>query len=160
MFYRTLSFFSQNNLTMIFTKVRTVKKALFQLRGRLNWLLKLAAKCKKYIIDVLDIEARIKHLERVERSFGLSARGVLEDEGQIVYEVYSSDAQGTYIVNPRNDRYSRCECMDCLQRGTLCKHQIHVERVFGVSSRLIQRKAQKNVPTQEFVDYCRKSIFG
>lgn len=145
---------------MIFTKIRTVKKALLQLRGRLNWLLKLAAKCKKYIIDVLDIEARIKHLERVERSFGLSVRGVLQDEGQIVYEVRSSGKADTYIVNPRKSKHERCECMDCLQWGHFCKHQIHVERVFGVSSRLIQRKFQKDVPTQEFVDYCRKSIFG
>lgn len=145
---------------MIFTKIRTVKKVLSQLRGRFNWLLKLAAKCKRYIIDALDIESKIKHLERVERSFNLLARGKLEDDGQIVYEVYSSNGQDTYIVNPRKSRYERCECMDGLQWGHMCKHQLYVERVFGVSRRLIEKKVEKDFADAKLVDYYRKSIFG
>lgn len=142
---------------MFFTKISTVKKVLSQLRGKLAWLKKVVLRLRRYVVNILEIEARIQHLERVERSFGLSAKRVFEF-GKVVYSVSSGSSADCYIVRPREfDPHFRCECGDAFHRGVKCKHQIAVERRFGIS---FESWLAELVTSEEVVADYRKSIFG
>ncbi|MEL6165571.1 MAG: hypothetical protein AAFR37_18060 [Cyanobacteria bacterium J06628_3] len=110
---------------MIFTKIRTVTKKLEQLTGRLKTYVKLAKIFKRYIIQLLDLDEKIQHLLRVQRSFG----------GMEIVDVIGGDhfivrsKAGHYIVRPTHfNPKERCDCNDCYHRGSKCQHQIAVER--------------------------------
>lgn len=113
---------------MVFTKIRTIRKKLQQLQGRLKTYAKLVRRFRKYVIQLLDVEAKIKHLETVQRSFGLELEcRELKNKGPNVYEVKSSNGIDTYIVHPNAiDPSWRCECEDTFYWGTKCKHQVAV----------------------------------
>ncbi len=59
---------------MVFTKIRTIRKRLQQLQGKLKTYKKLVTRFRKYVLQLLDVEAKIKHLETLQRSFGLECR--------------------------------------------------------------------------------------
>lgn len=112
---------------MVFTRIRTVRKKLQQLQGKLKTYRKLVSKFRKYVLQLLDIEAKIKDLEKVQRSFGLECRE-FKDNGLTFYEVRSSDGIDSYIVHPNAiDPSWRCECADTFYWGTKCKHQVAVD---------------------------------
>ena len=113
---------------MVLTKIRTIRKKLQQLQGKLKTYANLVKKFRKYVIQLLDVEAKIKHLETVQRSFGLEFEcRELKHKGPNVYEVRSIDGIETYIVHPDAiDPSWRCECDDTFYRGTKCKHQVAV----------------------------------
>ncbi|NJN10072.1 MAG: hypothetical protein HC815_19585 [Richelia sp. RM1_1_1] len=134
---------------IFYSKVRTVAKKLQQLRGKLTIYLNLIEKCGKkfrhYIIKLLDVEAQIKNLEKLSRSFGLDCRELKDDSGRTVYEVMSSNGVDAYIVRPwESDPYNRCECADCHYRGEECKHQKRVKQFKSEQSqKLLQEIADK-----------------
>ncbi|MEO1376539.1 MAG: hypothetical protein AAFW70_20025 [Cyanobacteria bacterium J06635_10] len=126
---------------MVFTKIRTIRKKLQQLRGKLKTYAKLVSRFRKYVIQLLDVEAKIKRLETVQRSFGLEFEcRELKDKGPNVYEVRSFNGIETYIVHPDGmDPAWRCECEETFYWGTKCKHQVAVEN-FKKLQRLIFQK--------------------
>ncbi|MCJ8282166.1 MAG: hypothetical protein MJK14_20610 [Rivularia sp. ALOHA_DT_140] len=128
---------------MIFTKIRTLNKKLAQLKGRLKTYVKLAKIFKRYIIQLLDLDEKIQHLLRVQRSFdGLEIVDVVAGDHFIV-----RSKAAHYIVRPTHfNPKERCDCNDCYHRGRKCQHQIAVERfcknselssMFGVDSSLM-----------------------
>ncbi len=128
---------------MIFTKIRTLAKRLTQMLGKLKTYLKLAETYKKYVIQVLDLEEKIAHLQRVQRSFeGMEIVDVVEGDHFVV-----KSKANFYIVRPLHFAPNqRCDCGDCYYRGKKCKHQILVERfcqvpevqrLLGINSRLV-----------------------
>lgn len=123
--------------TMIFYNFSTLNKRLNLLRGKLKNLLLLANKktlkafARKYIINILEIEQKIKHLERVARSFGLKSEEIQDFRGRTCYRVQSRTKPEEWHTvrlweaNPKN----RCDCGDCNYRGARCLHQIHAQRI-------------------------------
>ena len=110
---------------MIFTKIRTVTKKLEQLKGRLKTYVKLAKIFKRYIIQLVDLDEKIQHLLRVQRSFdGMEIVDVIVCDHFIV-----RSKSAHYIVRPTHfNPKERCDCNDCYHRGSKCQHQIAVER--------------------------------
>ena len=88
---------------MVFTKIRTIRKKLQQLQGKLKTCTNLVRKFRKYVIQLLDVVSKIKHFVTVQRSFGLEFDcRELKDKCPNVYEVRT------------------------FYWGTKCKHQIAV----------------------------------
>lgn len=112
---------------MIFTKIRTLTKKLQQLKGRLKTYLNLAKIFKRYIVQILDLEEKIQHLLRVQRSF--DELEIVDVVGGDHFLVKSED--GLNIVRPSHfSHIQKCDCDDCYHRGKKCKHQIAVERFY------------------------------
>ena len=111
---------------MVFTKIRTIRKRLQQLRGKLKTYTKLVSRFRKYVLQLLDVEAKIKHLEKIQCSFGLECRE-FKRNGLTLYEVMSSNGIDSYIVQPDAiDPSWRCECDETFYSGKKCKHQVAV----------------------------------
>ena len=118
--------------SLIFHKFSNLNKKIQQLRGKLKIFLK-KGRCRKphHILNILDIESRIKHLERIARSFGLKSEPI-QDGNDTYYRVQSNtNPNEWYIVRPNAaNPEDRCECGDCYWRGVKCLHQHHVQRKY------------------------------
>ena len=124
---------------MILHKIKTTIKKLNQLRGKLKFLksklkgkeIKLRkSQAAKYLIDSFDLEKRIQHLERIQRSFGLKSEAILDFEGRTCYRYESSSRPKTFhtVRLWEKEFKDRCDCEDAHHRNRKCVHQMHAER--------------------------------